>query len=466
MHQPVCRVFISSTAEDLAAHRRVVADTIERLGSAALRMETFGAGPEPPVERCREEVGRAEVLVVVVAHRYGWVPPEAKGGDGERSVTRYEVEWAVERGIPVFAWVVDDAAPWTERREQDDLVDTDRDPAEVKGRVRALKAFKQWLGDGRCVEPFSTPDDLGRKVACALGAWRRERYPELEPPADVQAYLRAVEGETAWIAIRGISSGAGTVRTAGRHPIETLYTPLSAHGGGGELLRDRRALCDLLGVHRLLLEGQPGAGKTTFLRLVACLLARDRLVVPGPGGEAWRVRYLGLDEDAPAPLPVLVRLDALVDLLTAPDAPRHRKPELWLVDLLTVCSAQAEDGITVRHWRRLLDEGEAWLLLDGLDEVAEPAVREQVFRIFEAAARAWPGCPIIVTSRPIDTNPVAALGFRRATPRCGSSCGGGCRRCWSRRTAPGRWRRRRSTGPCWRPRSPTSPTCGGSRPTR
>ena len=284
MHQPVCRVFISSTAEDLAAHRRVVADTIERLGSAALRMETFGAGPEPPVERCREEVGRAEVLVVVVAHRYGWVPPEAKGGDGERSVTRYEVEWAVERGIPVFAWVVDDAAPWTERREQDDLVDTDRDPAEVKGRVRALKAFKQWLGDGRCVEPFSTPDDLGRKVACALGAWRRERYPELEPPADVQAYLRAVEGETAWIAIRGISSGAGTVRTAGRHPIETLYTPLSAHGGGLDLLRDRRALCDLLGVRRLLLEGQPGAGVRrcgSLASLLRAVVESARALSPG-----------------------------------------------------------------------------------------------------------------------------------------------------------------------------------------
>ena len=38
------RLFLSSTYEDLAVHRQMAAQALERLGQQGIRMEVFGAG--------------------------------------------------------------------------------------------------------------------------------------------------------------------------------------------------------------------------------------------------------------------------------------------------------------------------------------------------------------------------------------------------------------------------------------
>ncbi|MEM7586209.1 MAG: SUMF1/EgtB/PvdO family nonheme iron enzyme, partial [Acidobacteriota bacterium] len=59
-------------------------------------------------------------------------------------------------------------------------------------------------------------------------------------------------------------------------------------------------------------------------------------------------------------------------------------------------------------------EGRTILLLDGLDEAADDALRRRIFEIFRDACRRWQG-PVVVTSRPIATGPLLELGFHRAT---------------------------------------------------
>jgi hypothetical protein len=84
-HDPV--VFISSTSDDLKEHREQAAKAALASGFAPHMMEYFPAsGHAPSLPACLEEVARAEVVVVLVAHRYGWVPDAAENTD-KKSIT-------------------------------------------------------------------------------------------------------------------------------------------------------------------------------------------------------------------------------------------------------------------------------------------------------------------------------------------------------------------------------------------
>jgi hypothetical protein len=166
------RVFLSSTAIDLGDHRKAISDTVLRLEHLPIGMERFGAIARSPLEVCREKVLNSDVVVVMIAHRYGWVPSEEQGGDGKKSITQYEVEIAREAGIPVLAYLVDPAHPWSQPKGQDLLIDADsqKKAARIYQNVQALKEFQAWLRSdaGLTCDFFTTPDDLSKKVVASL----------------------------------------------------------------------------------------------------------------------------------------------------------------------------------------------------------------------------------------------------------------------------------------------------------
>jgi hypothetical protein len=236
---------------------------------------------------------------------------------------------------------------------------------------------------------------------------------------DLRPYLEALVDRTDHINVSGIASA--TVQGALRHPIERLYTPLRSraleltaglrpgHGLEGEI-----RLADLLPrFARLLVEGQPGAGKTTFLRFTACMLARDALGLPCPKGASWSRRYLGLTGDR-RPVPVLLRIADLVPLLTADASALRADDRGRLLDLLAAMSTANAYPLDRRAWQELLEGERALLLLDGLDEVADERLRERVFDVFRDASRRW-RCRMVVSSRPIQTAALRDMGFHVAT---------------------------------------------------
>jgi hypothetical protein len=165
------KVFLSSTAQDLVAYRNVADDTLLRMSQEAVVMERFGPISGEPAEECERKARECDVVVCVVAHRYGFVPDKQRG----TSITRREVEAAKAAGREVLVWIVADDYPWTEKKEQDLLTDPTvlGDPARVAEVVAGLKAlgdFKAWLRDSFVCDTFTTPDDLGRRIAVALGA--------------------------------------------------------------------------------------------------------------------------------------------------------------------------------------------------------------------------------------------------------------------------------------------------------
>jgi hypothetical protein len=144
------RVFLSSTFEDLPQERRAVGAAIALQEQAAVRMETWGARPRKPLPECLQQVRSADAVVLVVAHRYGWVPDLQEGGDGEKSVTWLEVETAALCGKPILPYLL---AP-----------DSGADD-----RPEALERFRGRIRSMATPDYYTDPSDLQSRATAALG---------------------------------------------------------------------------------------------------------------------------------------------------------------------------------------------------------------------------------------------------------------------------------------------------------
>lgn len=151
----LCRVFISYTGQDLKEFAKTVAEEIRQWQWIAVDHKDWDATGERSVKECRECVQKSDALIVIVAHRYGWVPSEAEGGNARTSITELEVQWAKAVPIPVLSYIVNDTAPWPP-----DQIEGYLDP-KVKN---SLDAFKQELLKD-CVGFFSDPSSLRGMVA-------------------------------------------------------------------------------------------------------------------------------------------------------------------------------------------------------------------------------------------------------------------------------------------------------------
>src|SRR5262245_12088953 len=91
---PMPKIMVSSTSEDLAQHRLRVLDTLKRLKQDGVGMEFFGAEANTPVATCMQRVDEADLVILIVAHRYGWIPTVQEGGNGAHSITQMEFDRA------------------------------------------------------------------------------------------------------------------------------------------------------------------------------------------------------------------------------------------------------------------------------------------------------------------------------------------------------------------------------------
>lgn len=168
--RPVLRIFISSTAIDLTGYRDKVRDAVLRLESLPIAMETFSARGGAPATECMRMAAEADAVICIVAHRYGYVPPVELGGDGERSITWLEVDAAKRAGKPVFAFLVDPKAPWTEVREEGRLVSEPEKIDEIVKAVRKLQEFKAYL-NLFTRQTFTSAEELAKLVAITVATF-------------------------------------------------------------------------------------------------------------------------------------------------------------------------------------------------------------------------------------------------------------------------------------------------------
>lgn len=160
---------------------------------------------------------------------------------------------------------------------------------------------------------------------------------------------------------------------------------------------------------RFVLLGDPGSGKSSFLRhLPLCLAGALRHEAGTPGVPASATLVALGEWDLGAYTPIYVDLRDLVRTAFPPlpaaaqtPAPRPTAETFWgyVRDPLLPAAL----ATFARDLRTLADEGKAILLLDGLDEVPEaddPRRREQVKALIAALVNDTPKLRIIVGSRP------------------------------------------------------------------
>jgi hypothetical protein len=159
------RVYISSTFEDLREHRLAATQVLRQLGHEVVAMEDYVAESSVPLGKVLPDVEAADVVVEIVAWRYGYIPqvgPTVPGATaGKTSITEYEYRKAVETKKPVLAFLLDERAPWPAH-----LIDGVREPR----KATAVIAFRAELQRNRLVSFFTTPDSLAARVSAAVGA--------------------------------------------------------------------------------------------------------------------------------------------------------------------------------------------------------------------------------------------------------------------------------------------------------
>jgi formylglycine-generating enzyme required for sulfatase activity len=213
------------------------------------------------------------------------------------------------------------------------------------------------------------------------------------PPADtteaLHIYRRVLAQSCAHLPMRGIDIGASDptsaqtvlrlanvyvdLDTTSKTPfVEAVKMALGqATAGKPQETRPLSALEAVIGYRRLVLLGDPGGGKSTFVNHLAHCLAAHALE-PAAG---WLDPLPGWPAAEAEILPLLVILRDFAQNLPDP-LPRQAEPHhLW--DFIQARLAAQNLAFAAEPIERLLEQGRTLVLLDGLDEV--PAVGQRVF---------------------------------------------------------------------------------------
>lgn len=95
------QVFVSSTYTDLKEERQAAVQAILDAGHIPAGMELFKAGNESQLNTIYKWIDECDVYMLILGGRYGSI--ESKSG---KSYTQLEYEYAISKGIPVFAVVL------------------------------------------------------------------------------------------------------------------------------------------------------------------------------------------------------------------------------------------------------------------------------------------------------------------------------------------------------------------------
>jgi WD40 repeat protein len=171
------KVFVSSTFEDLKNHRARVINTLRDGSLHVDPMENWSAASAEPREFCLARVAACDLVILLVAFRRGFVP------DGETlSITQQEYQYAVEQGIDVLTFLLDEGE--TNWRPEHDERKTDAEINRWRAQLRKQHGCGVFKADPASLD-----------VAPAVLRWVRERHerghkaPRLVSPFDFTAFL-------------------------------------------------------------------------------------------------------------------------------------------------------------------------------------------------------------------------------------------------------------------------------------
>ncbi len=259
-------VFVSSTHLGNEQRRQLVLDAILQAGMAPVMVEHLGARNRPPLDECLAAASTADLLICIVAHRYGSIP------DGrERSYIELEYEANPER----LVFLIDPKTPCVPDR------DFDAGPDRWKKQA-ALELFRERARKNGLWAEFDE-NTLQARVLNALNTWKTQRSALPRAATESGAIVEGTVGS------RAGPSSEGPAELVWARPDDCPFPGLSAYDEDRALLYAGREeeigavsddLARRLGTARgrdvrwIQVEGASGAGKSSFA--LAGLLPRLR----------------------------------------------------------------------------------------------------------------------------------------------------------------------------------------------
>ena len=251
------------------------------------------------------------------------------------------------------------------------------------------------------------------------------------PPKDdaeaVQIYCRVVAQTCGHLPLRGVDVGAADPTTSQKPlGLVNVYIDLDTRTQVEDKVKDKAkgrsaltgatpgeretrplgALEAVLANRSMVLTGEPGGGKTTFVHHLAHCLAAH-LAEPQ---RKWLEHLPGWTDKAT--LPVVVLLRDFARGLPDPLPPRAEPSHLWRFIAQRLASQKL--AFASKPIEQALERGYALVLLDGLDEVPTVAQRAFVRDAVAALAGRYPNSRYLVTCRVLSYQPPAAHGARGA----------------------------------------------------
>ncbi len=389
-------VFISSTSIDLPEHREAVVDALLAIGLFPSGMEHWPTPADKnPVDFCYQKMQEAEIFIGIYAHRYGWRPD----GSGSPSITEMEYDWAGELGIPRFCFIMDDDHPWPRSRMELDAQEE-------------LTAFKARVSEN-VRGTFTTPDDLAKQVLAALAP-----YAQKQNLSGLSPYLRHLHHEALQSGLlRTLNARTSDLTARGETvTVDQVYTPLDTRlavprADDGRVLweamehtdreairaetrdNDTRPLSAMEAANhyeRLVLLGDPGSGKSTFVKFLT--LGLSGYLLDRRSDWLERLREQGWEHEALFPVQVTLRefaqdMGEPHEIGTAQSILGHLRRQL----------EQYGCGEEIDALQAAMRNGDVLLMLDGLDEV--PSDKREAVRDAVADLMAAYPCRVLITCR-------------------------------------------------------------------